>query len=86
MEIEELRKTINEADRQLKSCDDAFQGTLNTIYLHTWPHIFHETTGPYTSHAATVSYCRSITNQNTATIFMNNLGLGLHNRLSENGR
>ena len=33
MEIEELRKTIDEADRQLKSCDDAFKGTLYTIYI-----------------------------------------------------
>ena len=31
MEIEELRKTIDEADHQLKSCDDAFKGTLYTI-------------------------------------------------------
>ena len=33
MEIEELKKTIDEADRQLKSCDDAFKGTLYTIYI-----------------------------------------------------
>ena len=33
MEIEELRKTIDEADHQLKSCDDAFKGTLYTIYI-----------------------------------------------------
>ena len=28
MEIEELKKTISEADNQLKACDEAFKGTF----------------------------------------------------------
>lgn len=27
LEIEELKKTISEADNQLKACDEAFKGT-----------------------------------------------------------
>ena len=40
------------------------------------PQIFHETAGCYTSHTATDSYCRSLTNQNTTPIFMKNIGFG----------
>ena len=39
------------------------------------PQIFLETTGSYTCHADTDSYCTILTNQNTTTIFMKILGL-----------
>ena len=31
MEIEELKKTISEADNQLRTCDDAFKGMLSVV-------------------------------------------------------
>ena len=33
MEIEELKKTISEADNQLKACDEAFKGTFNRFMV-----------------------------------------------------
>ena len=47
MEIEELRKTIDEADRQLKSCDDAFKGTFYTIYISGYRKTAHKSMTRY---------------------------------------